>query len=590
MKLFGRILDLFEGRERARAWALLGALVLAAGLETVGVGLVMPFIALVTDPGLVDEAPLLGRLRDVLGATDANQLLIRSGLLLLGFYVAKNAFVAALTSAQNRFVYGKMQRLATRLLRAYLTAPYAFHLERNSAELQRNVNHNVPTMFTWVVAQSFIVVSDVLVVAILGALLVVVNPVATIAAGGAFGVLGFAYLGVMRRRTQALGEREQASLAEMLKWVNQGLGALKETRVRGAEGFFVGRYREHCAEYSGARRVLQTVNEYPRLVLETAAVAGVVLVIVAALLRGGDAQALIPLVALFAAASFRLLPSMTRIIRSVHLIKHFRPSFDAVCGDLELLRRVPDTVLEPGSGARMPMRERIELRDVVFGYAGSAEPVLDGVSLVIERGRCVAIVGSSGAGKTTLVDLVLGLFSPTSGAILADGRDVREDPDGWRRNFGYIPQDIYLTDDTIRRNVAFGVPDTAIDDAAVRRALTAAQLDEFVAGLPGGLDHVVGEGGVRLSGGQRQRIGIARALYHDPPVLVMDEATSALDAHTEREINETILRLAGKRTVIVIAHRLATVERCDRLFFLKDGRLLAEGTYEDLAHPLRGRR
>ncbi len=585
MTILGKTLALFRARDRVRVYMLLVALVIAAGLETIGVGLVMPFIGLVTQPGIIEQNPIFGRIQGALGAENHSQLLTRVGLLLLAYYVLKNGFLAALVYAQNRFIYGQMHRLAARLLSTYLFAPYVFHLERNSAELQRNLNTNIPTMLTFVVAQSFILISDVLVVTLLSAFLIVVSPVASLVAMTVFSGVGFVYIRVIQRRTQELGRQEQRSFAEMVKWVNQGLGALKEVRVRGIEGFFLARYAEHCGGFVRARRTLQTATEIPRLLLETLAVTGVVVVTLVALARGQSTQTLLPLIGLFAAASFRLLPAVTRIIRSLYQIKHFRPSFDSVVADLGTIGTIPDDVLKRRARTqrRLKMSQRIELRNVAFTYARSPEPVLRGVSLRIAHGQCVGLVGPSGAGKTTVADLILGLFPPTSGEILADGQDISEDLPGWRANFGYIPQTIYLTDDTIRRNVAFGVPDEDIDDEAVRRALADAQLTEFVDELPGGLDHIVGETGERLSGGQRQRIGIARALYHDPPILVMDEATSALDTRTEREITETTVRLAGSRTVIVIAHRLSTVERCDRLFFLKDGLLAAEGTYQELA-------
>jgi ATP-binding cassette subfamily C protein len=584
MTLLGKIFALFVGRERVLALLLLGLLFLAAALETIGVGLIMPFIAVVTDPGIVERNELLGGLRDLLGGSDHRTFLIQCGVLLLLYYVAKNAFLAVLTYGQYRFVYGKMLRLARRLLAAYLTAPYAFHLRKNSAELQRNVNTDLPTAFNWVVAQAFVLVSDILIITVMSALLVAISPVASLAALGVLGGLSFAYVKVVRSRTQDFGRREQRSFGQMVKWVSQGLGALKETRVRGVERFFVERYDEECAEYTRARRVLQTANEAPRLLLETVAVSGVVLVMIVIIAQGGETSTMVPMVALFGAAAFRLLPALTRIIRSLHLIRHYSPAFETVYADLELLESVPDAVLatpDPDQ-PRLPLRKRLELHDVHFGYDAAAAPVLRGLSLSVERGQCVGIVGASGAGKTTVVDLVLGLFRPTGGRVLVDGRDIGEDLAGWRRNFGYIPQEIYLTDDTIRRNVAFGVEDAAIDDEAVWAALRAARLDELVRSLAGGLDHEVGERGVRLSGGQRQRLGIARALYHDPEVLVMDEATSALDTRTEREITETTLGLAGSRTVIVIAHRLTTVQGCDRLFLLESGRLAASGTFDEL--------
>lgn len=360
----------------------------------------------------------------------------------------------------------------------------------------------------------------------------------------------------------------------MIKWVNQGLGGVKESRVLGREGYFVDAYRASSAGYARAMRYLATVSQLPRLYLETLVAGGILLLLGVAMARHEGSEVVVPTLALFGAAAFRLLPSVNRIIASITNIRYHESAVEVIHRDMGLMagagaHREADA---PGPGGELQFAHDIELRDVCFQYPESNVTTLNGVSLVILKGSAVALVGPSGAGKTTLVDVLLGLLQPTSGAVLVDGQDVHAHLRSWQRRIGYIPQVIYLSDDTLRRNVAFGVPDPDIDDEKVWKALESAQLAGLVRAWPDGLTAVVGERGVRLSGGQRQRIGIARALYHDPEVLVLDEATSSLDGATERDIMSAIEALAGNKTLIVIAHRLSTVERCDRTYWIRDGR------------------
>ncbi|MHC4817251.1 MAG: ABC transporter ATP-binding protein [Planctomycetota bacterium] len=585
---FRKLASLFTRKERPRALLLLVFIFVGAGLETIGVGLVMPFIALVSDPGFIGRNSVVADLHRALGSPGYNRFVIGCGVLLLVFYVLKNAYLGFLCFWQNLFIYGKMRAMARQLFRAYLLAPYRFHLSRNTAVLQRNINTDVPQMFNWVVTHSFILVGDAFVVLVMTLLLLIVDPIASAAAVVLFALAAALYLRFSRGRTHRLGLEEQGQFGEMIKWVNQGLGGIKETKVLGIEPYFIDNYSKGATRYTRARRIIQTLNEIPRLFFETIAIGGMLIVIVAILAQGREIGSIVPTLALFAAAAFRLMPAMSRIARSANLIKHFRPSFDVVHEDLDLLRQEPEVIeaKEP-AGEAFPFADRIEIEGLTFRYAPEGEPVLEDVSLSIQKEQSVAFVGRSGAGKTTIVDILLGLFPPDAGHVRVDGRDIREDLAAWRRSFGYIPQTIYLTDDTIRRNVAFGIPDDRIDEEAVWNALGGARLGEFVRDLPEGLDTSVGETGVRLSGGQRQRIGIARALYHDPAILVLDEATSALDHETEKEVNETVRGVMTGKTVIVIAHRLSTVSHCDVVFFLKDGRVEDKGRLEDLAERSR---
>ena len=586
---FRKLFALFEKREKPRVFLLVGLIFLGACLETVGVGLVLPFISLISDPSLTEKIAAFSYLKEITGNVEHNNLLILLGIALLAFYVVKNAYVAVLLTFQNRFIYKKMFDLSQKLLGSYLNAPYVFHLRRNSSELQRNITTSMLQVFNVLFTYSLYLISDSLVLLTILALLILVDPLTTVIAGCVIVCGSAVFFKVTKNKVHALGKLEHYNVGQMVKWVNQGLAGIKETKILGNEEFFLDKYGRYCGEYVRSRRFTATVQELPRMFLETLAVGGLLTIILLFLLQKRDVQSIIPLIALFAAAAFRIIPATNRIIRSMTVIKQYTPAIDDVLKDLQIIETVSGKYppakrkAEEDLTKEVPLfRSGIALEGICYRYPGTQGEVLEGISLTIHRGQSVAFVGPSGAGKTTAVDIILGLLMPEKGQVLVDGRDIQENLPGWQKLFGYIPQSIYLIDDTIRSNVAFGVRDRLVDDDAVWRALRLAQLDEFVLNLPEGLETCVGESGVRLSGGQRQRVGIARALYHQPQILVLDEATSSLDNETEQAVSDAISLLSGEKTIIIIAHRLSTVEHCDQLFFFKEGRLVDSGTFSHL--------
>ncbi|MEQ9570346.1 MAG: ABC transporter ATP-binding protein, partial [Longimicrobiales bacterium] len=404
------------------------------------------------------------------------------------------------------------------------------------------------------------------------------EPLTSLAATVVFGGTIVLFTRLIRRRIQRLGRDERVARGEMIRAVTEGLSGIKTTKVLGRESHFLGRYGEASEHYAAAGVERQVVDALPRLILETVAVVGL-LALAGALVGSGRTMAsLVPTLTLLAMALVRMIPSFGRITAAQVGIAFGKAALDGVYGDLKDLEAVKPTSPE----AHPSFHDAIRLEQVTYTYPEAPGPSLVDVDMVVRRGQAVGLVGPTGSGKTTAVDVILGLLTPTEGQVTVDGADIAGRERGWQRHVGYIPQDIYLSDATIRENIAFGIADEAIDDDAVWRAVDAAQVREFVERLPEGLNTFVGERGVRLSGGQRQRIGIARALYHDPDVLVMDEATSALDTETERYVMEAIEHLKGSRTLIIIAHRLSTVEACDRLYMLRDGRVEASGTYQEL--------
>jgi ATP-binding cassette subfamily C protein len=403
---------------------------------------------------------------------------------------------------------------------------------------------------------------------------------------GLIGGASLAFYRHFRARLHRLGGRQQIEAGEMFKWAAQALGGIKETIILGREQFFIDTYARHMAAFSRSDTLLQAIGTLPRLFVEALVICGLVLVVVVLVRSGTPLGAVFPTLALFGVAALRLMPSVTRILGALTIIKFHQPVVDAVARDLAeggAKQGLPG----PAAAPRVALTGQIEARAVSYTYAGASVPALREISIRIAKGSMVAFVGRSGAGKSTLVDLLIGLHPPSGGAVLVDGRDIAAQVGGWQQNIGYVPQSIFLTDDTLRRNVAFGLDDEKIDDAGVMRALEAAQLGDFVRSLPEGLDAMVGERGSRLSGGQRQRIGIARALYRDPEVLVLDEPTTALDRPTADDVAAVLVSLAGRKTLLLIAHQMSTVRLCQKIFLLRDGALAAEGSYGDLAasHP-----
>ena len=583
MELVRQVWSFFEGPQRYRAVGLFFLMLLGAGFEALGIGLVMPFIALVADPMSVQQMPVLPAAVEALGITTESGIVIAAGLGLLITYLVKNLYLALMYYAQFRFVFSNQVRLSKKLFDSYLHSPYAFHLHRNSAQLLRNVNEEVRMTFQSVLIPMLTLGVELSVVVVLAGLLIYVEPVVAPVAILTFALISLGFYRSIRRKTVRLGKRQQHHNGLMIQWVNQGLGGIKEAKVVGCEDYFLDHYTRSSEEYAQAMRFHRFVKEIPRNVIETLGLGGMILVVVLLVARGQDMTHILPVLGLFAMAAVRLLPSLTRIIAALTAMRHYKPSVNVIAKDLALLREMDLAGPQHGQDAEpVSFEDVLTFEQVSYTYPGAEEPTLQGLDFSIRRGESVGFVGPSGAGKTTTVDLLLGLLPPEAGRVCVDGRDISDNLDSWQSQLGYITQPVYLMDDTIRRNVAFGTPDDEIDDGTVWQALEDAQLAHLVASLPDGLDTTIGEGGVRISGGQRQRLGIARALVRQPDLLVLDEATSALDNATERQINTSIERLAGRMTLVIIAHRLSTVRHCDRLFFLCDGRLVDVGTYDDL--------
>ncbi len=582
MILLRKIRRLFSKREWMQLSALTAAMLFGSALEIFGVGLLLPLIQVVRDPQLLLANPRVGPWLQESGVSEPGSVVILVCSLFLALFVLRSVYLAGLMRVMFGFVYKKTVALSRRLLDAYLRTDYTFHLHRNTSRLIKNATVEVNNLVSGVVQSYMYLVSEVVVMLGLIAILLYTNPVAALTGFAVLGGIGFGFTALIHRRLAQIGDVRARQEAKMVQWVSQSLGGVKEIKVLGKEDYFVSAFTKAGTAYADAQRQNMLLAQYPRLAIETGLVLGLVGLVVVLLLAGADVAELVPVLALFGAASVRLIPSFTRLVTCVNSIRYYYPSVDLVHNDLmEGLRSESKRDRAIGQ-AHIEFERELRVERLTHRYRGSSEAALTDINLSIRPGQSVALVGPSGAGKTTLANLILGLLEPEEGRIMADGVDISANLAGWQKLVGYIPQDSYLLDDTLRRNVAFGVPDEAIRDDDVWKALELAQLSQFVSATPERLDALVGEGGARISGGQRQRIGIARALYHDPRLLVLDEATSALDQETERELQAAIFALLGAKTMIVIAHRLSTIRHCDVIHVLDKGRVAGSGTYNEL--------
>lgn len=583
VKLFG----LLTG-DRFRILGLLGLMFVGALLEALGIAAIFPFMAVISDQNAVTRYQLPRQLFQLSGLQSTHTFLLWVGVGLIIAYLLKAAYLIYLSHVQHSFFARSQIAISRRLMSGYLTRPYTYHLLRNSADMQRVLNSDVQVVFNSVVSPVFRMIIEGMVVAAIATVLLIIEPAASLLAIALLSTVALVFSRVSRKQIAVSGAAQTERFGEMIRWVNQALGSVKETKVLGRESFFVEAYTRTSLQFARAARTFGMASELPRLTIETLTVVAVLGTVVIMLFGRSDLQRAIPTLGLFAMSAVRLMPSLSRISAGAAALRFFHASIEAVDRDL----REVETPVTGRFTASLPKLEHasidspalkfetvIEVRGVSYRYPGAENQVLRDISLTIPKGHHVAFAGLSGAGKTTLVDIILGVLTPIAGQVSVDGIDIQRNLRAWQSLVGYIPQATYLLDDTIRRNVAFGIPDEQIDDSQVARALEVAQLGPFVENLGNKLDSNVGEHGVRLSGGQRQRLGVARALYHDPLVLVLDEATSAVDRQTEREILDAIGSLGPRLTTITVSHRLYTLKECDSIFFIKEGQVRSAGSY-----------
>lgn len=580
MSVASNIYRILNRSERKRALVVMVLMLIGVLFETFSIGLVIPALAMLTQQGSVSG---MGFLQSYLPhAPDAMQMqqMVQWGVLALtAVYIAKALFLSGSVWWQTRFAFSVQTRVSRQLLAAYLSKPYIFHLQNNSAQMIFNATTGV-NLFAGSILHGMALITEIAVVAAITILLLCVEPAGTLVVVGSLGgIAGLLHL-ITGQRNVRWGVRYQFHEGMRIQHIQQGLGGVKEIILSGRASSFLARYSEHNLGAANMACNQNVVQQMPRLALEALAVVALSVLVLMMLAQGKPLSSIVPTIGLFATAAFRLMPSANRILLALQTMKYEKSAVETLHHEIQgaAVVTLPGLMDSDANRNAFPLRHSIAIEDLSFSYPDSEAAALARIDLVILKGSTVGFIGSSGSGKSTLLDLLLGLHKPNAGKVLLDGEDIQNNMPAWQRQIGYVPQTIYLTDESLRENVAFGVAVENIDDEAVQRALAAAQLAEFVSSLPAGLDSLVGERGVRLSGGQRQRIGIARALYNDAQILVLDEATSALDTDTEAEVMQAIQALHGQKTILMVAHRLSTMQQCDYIYRLEMGRVVAQGT------------
>jgi ATP-binding cassette, subfamily B, bacterial PglK len=579
-----KLLALLTPPERKRAGLLMGMILVMAFLDMLGVASILPFMAVLANPELVQTNAVLNtafQAASALGIHTTQQFLFALGVLVFVLLVTSLAFKALATYAQTRFALMREYSIGKRLVEGYLHQPYSWFLSRHSADLGRTILSEVQKVIDYGMVSLMTLMAQSTVVLALLILLIMVDPLLALSVGL---VLGLAFVSIfvaLNGWLKRLGYARIQANEERFTAISEAFGASKEVKVGGLEQAYSQRFAAPASVYAQSEATARVIAQLPRFALETVAFGGMLLVILYLMAKSGSFAAAVPVIALYAFAGYRLMPALQQIYNSSAQLRFAGPALDALHHDLSSLQ-VADA--QHGHIKPLPLTQAITLNQVSYRYPNASQPTLKGIDLTIPALSTVGFVGATGSGKTTTVDVILGLLEPQEGALKIDGQPITgANRRQWQRAIGYVPQHIYLADDSVVANIAFGVNANDIDQEAVERAAKIANLHEFVVNdLPQGYATTVGERGVRLSGGQRQRIGIARALYHNPQVLILDEATSALDNLTEQAVMEAVNNLGHDITIILIAHRLSTVRQCDQIYLLERGEVKASGTYDEL--------
>ena len=562
---------LLDARQKRQMAGIVLMMLVGGVLESLGIGLIVPVMTVVLNPDEIGKSEILSSLYQGLGMKDTASFAAFFMVLIIAVFIVKNVFLYVMNVVWLRFIYTNQFATSRRMMINFMKRPYEYYLGADTTVIQRSITSDVNNMYGLILS-CLQLVSEVIVFTCLVVILLLEDPKMTLTIASLLIVTLLIVKFVIKPVMVKAGKDNQDYYSGLYKWIEESVIGIKEIKIAGRENYFINGYADCGAGYVNAVQKYQLYNSTPRLLIETIAIGGMIGYMLIVMATGVPLIEMMPQMSVLVAAAARLLPSANRINNYLTSIAYFEPFFMNVSDNLQddirdgSITYDEEYYREKKQIDRMPVKKDIVLKDITFSYPNSKELILDHASMKIPVGSSVGIVGTTGAGKTTIVDVMLGLLKPQDGQILADGVDVKTDYQGFLKNVGYIPQTIFMTDSTIRKNVAFGVPDDEIDDEKVWAALAEAQLDAFVRELPEGLDTSVGERGIRLSGGQRQRVSIARALFDDPEVLVLDEATSALDNDTEAAIMDSINRLHGRKTLVIIAHRLQTIEKCDIVY------------------------
>ena len=578
--LLGKLNYIFDRKQKIQL-GILGIMIFVGGLlETLGVGAMIPVVtALLTPETLkeyVDKYPILQKICDLLGIQSVGQMTTALLLALMAIYVIKNLYLVYLVYRQNTFITQSRNQMISRVMGEFLNRPYEQYLGADIPTVFRITDSDIPQTFSLMLAMLQLA-SEVVVSGLIFIVLLCTDIFMTLFIMVLFGVMTLVIVKIFKPKLNKIGAKNQAIQSRIAKWRIQAIYGLKDVKVLNREEFFVRNYYETGKVGANVGRTYAVMNNIPRLLIETVFIVGVLTFIIIYMKGGGNVASMVSPLAAFGVAAMRVLPSVNRINTYITEISYNQPSLDFVYQNLQEGMKTDAMLAQRKAYSqkeKLELRDKIELNHISFHYPDSDKNIFTDAHMEVPKGKSVGIMGTSGAGKSTIVDILLGLLHAQEGEITCDGVDIFKNYESWLAQIGYIPQSIYLIDESIRDNIAFGIDADKIDEKRIWEVLEEAQLKEFVEELPNGLDTTIGDRGVRLSGGQRQRIGIARALYHDPEILVFDEATSALDNDTEAAVMDAVNSFHGKKTMIIIAHRLNTIEKCDIIYKVEDGKLI----------------
>ncbi|SFU67268.1 ABC transporter ATP-binding protein [Butyrivibrio sp. M55] len=585
-KIYKKLMLLLDAKQKKQMVGIVFLMLIGGILESLGIALIAPIMEILIKPELINDSEIISFIYYSVfnyneDLTDSTKLVGFFMVAMIFVFVVKNIFLFFMNKVQLKFVYTNQFATSRRMMINFMQRPYEYYLNADTSVIQRNITSDVNNMYGLILS-TLQLISEIIVFGCLVVILLKQDAIMTICIASVLIAVLLTIKYFIKPIMVKAGEENQDYYSGLYKWIDESVTGIKEIKIANKENYFINGYADCGAGYVNAVQKYNLYNSTPRLLIETIAIAGMLGYMLFAMASGTDNAALLAQFSVLALAAARLLPSANRINNYLTSIAYFEPFLMNVSDNLQ--EEINDSSISYNSEdykkkletKKLPVNKTISLKDITYKYPGADRYVLNHADMEVPVGKSVGIVGTSGAGKTTIVDVMLGLLQTESGHIYADGVDVMENYSGWLKNIGYIPQTIFMIDSTIRKNVAFGYADEDIDDAKVWQALKEASLDEYVKSLPEGLDTKIGERGIRLSGGQRQRIGIARALFEDPEVLVLDEATSALDNETEAAIMDSINRLHGRKTLVIIAHRLQTIEKCDMVYAIKDGKAVAD--------------
>lgn len=568
MNIFKKIGYILSRNQKIKLLFLIVIYLIGSLFELMGVAFILPFVSIISNTSLIHENNIYETLYELLRCKNETDFVLSFAVGLILVYVVKNVYIVLAGAVTSRFIANNQRKMTMKMMKYYMYQPYMFHISRNISEILRSMDTDVTMLFTTITSMISLL-NEVIISLLIVAYLFILDKSITIGVIVVLGTFSLCFMKIFKKRIEGFGKRYHKLTAEVNKWKRQSFEGIKEIKIANSEENYVGYVDKRTKELTANSIKNSIINSIPKPLFEMVCVAMMMMAIIIKISRGVYLAYFIPVLSAFAIAAFRLLPSFGRVTNFYNTIIYNKAGVDGVYNDLKIIKDQTEygdnEIYDP-----IIFSNAIDVNNISFKYPNTKGAVLENVSLEIKKNSSIALIGPSGAGKTTLVDIILGLLPPDKGEIYVDGINVNEKLRSWHKLLGYIPQNIYLIDDTIRNNIIFGIPESQVNDEKIWQAIKDAQLYDFVNGLPNGINTIVGERGVRVSGGQRQRIGIARALYDNPQVLILDEATSALDTETESAVMEAIDKLKGSKTMIIIAHRLTTVKNCDYIYEIRD--------------------